>query len=80
MLVIDGRSYGEDELVVHATRRAGLPYVMLAIDGSGVFVVRREGRRSSVHRADRPGLEALADLLGWPWLLGAVEGTSDKGH
>lgn len=71
MLKLDGRIY-DDEFVIHPTGRPNLPYVMLAVDGSGVFVVRSHAGQTSVHRTDRPGLEALAASLDWPWLLPAA--------
>jgi hypothetical protein len=70
---IDGRRYGEDDLVQVTTGRPRAPYVFIATDGSGVFVARRERRRTRVYRADRPGLEALATHIGWPWLLPALD-------
>ena len=69
---IHGRSYGEDDLVQVVTGWPLAPYVFIAMDGSGVFVARREGRRLQIHEADRVGVEALAEQRGWTWLLPAL--------
>jgi hypothetical protein len=75
---IDGRRYGEDDLVQVVTGWPRAPYVFIAMDGSGVFVARREGARFEIHQADGVGVEALAEHAGWTWLLPAL--TASRGR
>lgn len=75
MIELNGRRYSEDEVVVVATGWTPAPYVLIAIDGSGVFVARRDGRRRlRTHRADDVGVDALAAATGWRWLPAALAG------
>jgi hypothetical protein len=75
---IDGRRYGEDDLVQVVTGWPLAPYVFIAMDGSGVFVARREGARLSIHQADGVGVEVLAAQRGWTWLVPALVATGRR--
>jgi hypothetical protein len=79
---IHGRRYGEDDLVQVVTGWPDAPYVFIAMDGSGVFVARREGPGLSIHEADRLGVEVLAANRGWTWLVPALvaAGGRPDGH
>jgi hypothetical protein len=71
-LELDGRKYSEDDLVHVATRHPHVPYVFIALDGSAVFVARRDGATLRFHHADRVGVDALAAVMDWPWLPAAL--------
>jgi hypothetical protein len=69
---VDGRTYSEDEVVVIPTGRGRTPYVAVAVDGSGVFVARQDEGALRYYRADEAGIEAIAGVLRWDWLLERV--------
>ena len=75
----DGRRYGEDDLVQVATGRMRMPYLFIAMDGSALFVARRERVGLSIHRADVAGVAALAISMGWTWLPRALAQVSGSG-